>query len=46
MTLLRMSAVSAAAVFGIYLLGALGGTVAKGAGLDRGLPAPLVDETP
>jgi peptide-methionine (S)-S-oxide reductase len=46
MTLLRTSAVSAAALLGIYLLGPLGGTVAKGADLDRMLPAPLVDETP
>jgi len=46
MTLLRTSAVSAAALLGIYLLGPLGGTVAKGADLDRMLPAPLIDETP
>jgi peptide-methionine (S)-S-oxide reductase len=43
---LRTSAVSAAALLGIYLLGPLGGTVAKGADLDRMLRAPLVDETP
>ena len=34
-TLLRVSAVSAAALLGIYLLGPFGGTVAKGADLDR-----------
>ncbi len=44
--LLRASAVSAAALLGIYLLGPFGGTVASGADLDRTLPAPLVDETP
>jgi peptide-methionine (S)-S-oxide reductase len=45
-TLLRASAVSAAALLGIYLLVPFGGTVAMGADLDRSLPAPLVDETP
>jgi peptide-methionine (S)-S-oxide reductase len=45
-TLLRMSAASAAALLGIYLLGPFGGTVAKGADLDRKLPALVVDETP
>jgi peptide-methionine (S)-S-oxide reductase len=39
-------ALSAAALLGISLLGPFGGTVAKGADLDRSLPAPLVDETP
>ena len=45
-SLLRASAVSTAALLGIYLLGPFGGTVARGADLDRTLPAPLVDETP
>ena len=45
-TLLRVSAVSAAALVGVYLLGPPGGTVAQGADLDRMLPVPLVDETP
>src|ERR1700692_4635290 len=44
-TLLRTSAVSAAVLLGIYLLGPFGGFVAKGADLDRTLPAPLIDET-
>jgi peptide-methionine (S)-S-oxide reductase len=39
-------ALSAAALLGICLLGPFGGTVAKGADLDRSLPSPLVDETP
>jgi peptide-methionine (S)-S-oxide reductase len=45
-TLLRISAVSAAALLGVYLLSPFGSTVAKGADLDRSLAAPLVDETP
>ena len=45
-TLLRMSAVSAAVLLGLYLLGPFGGTAAQGADLDRKLPDPLVDETP
>jgi hypothetical protein len=45
-TLLRMSAVPAAALLGVYLLGPSGGTVAQGADLNQKLPAPLVDETP
>ena len=45
-TLLRVSAVSAAALVGVYLLGPSGGTVVQGADLDRMLPVPLVDETP
>src|ERR1700722_11502895 len=45
-TLLCVSAVSAAALVGVYLLGPSGGTVARGADLDRMLPVPLVDETP
>src|SRR3984885_14931360 len=45
-TLLRVSAVSAAALVGIYLLGPPGGTVAQGADLDRMLPVALVDKTP
>src|SRR5260370_39103308 len=45
-TLLRVSAVSAAALVGVYLLGPSGGTVARGADLDRMLPVPQVDETP
>src|SRR5271155_2357756 len=40
------SAVSAAALLGMYLAGAGGGTAAKGADIDQRLPAPLVDETP
>jgi peptide-methionine (S)-S-oxide reductase len=44
--LLRALAVSAAALLGIYLLDPFGDTVARGADLDRSLPAPLVDETP
>jgi peptide-methionine (S)-S-oxide reductase len=42
----RSSAASAAALLGIYLLGPFGGVAAKGADLDRSLPAPLVDEAP
>src|SRR3984885_15017894 len=45
-TLLRMSAVSAAVLLGLYLVGPFGGNAAQGADLDRRLPAPLVDETP
>jgi peptide-methionine (S)-S-oxide reductase len=45
-SLLRASAVSTAALLGIYLLGSFSDTVARGADLDRTLPAPLVDETP
>jgi peptide-methionine (S)-S-oxide reductase len=45
-TLLRASAVSAAALLAVYLVGPFGGTVAKGADIDQSLPAPLVDETP
>lgn len=45
-TSLRMPAVSAAALLGIYLLGLFGGTVAKGTDLDQRLPAPVMDETP
>lgn len=40
------SAVSAAALLGVYLAGPFGGTVANGADIDRRLPAPLVDQTP
>jgi peptide-methionine (S)-S-oxide reductase len=45
-TLLRTSALSAAALLGISLLGPFGATVAKDPDLNRSLPAPLVDETP
>lgn len=45
--LLRASAVSAVvALLGIYLASPSGGTVAKGADIDKRLPAPVVDETP
>ena len=44
--LLRASAVSAVALSGIYQAGIFGGTVAKGADIDKRLPAPVVDETP
>jgi len=37
---------SAAALLGVCLAGPFGGPVAKGADIDRRLPAPLVDETP
>ncbi len=40
------SAVSAAALLGMYLAGAVGGIAAKGADIDQRLPDPLVDETP
>lgn len=43
-TLVRASAVAAATLLGVYLAGSLGGTAAKGADIDRSLPAPLVDE--
>jgi len=42
----RASAVSAAALLGLYLVAPFGGTVAKGADLDQRLPAPVLDETP
>ena len=42
----RASAVSAAALLGIYLAGPFDGTVAKGADLYQRLPAPLLDEAP
>src|ERR1700733_2382876 len=45
-TLLRVSAVSAAALVGGGFVGPPGGTAAQGANLDRMLPVPLVDETP
>jgi peptide-methionine (S)-S-oxide reductase len=37
---------AAAALLGVYLTGAVGGTAAKSADLNQRLPAPLVDETP
>ena len=40
------SAVSVAALLGMYLAGAVGGIAAKGADIDQRLPDPLVDETP
>jgi len=40
------SAVSAAALLGMYLAAAVGGIAAKGADIDQRLPDPLVDETP
>jgi peptide-methionine (S)-S-oxide reductase len=42
----RVSAASVAAALTLYLAGPLGSTVARGAGIDRRLPAPLPDETP
>ena len=41
----RASAVSAAALLGLYLVAPFGGTVAKSADLDQRLPAPVLDET-
>jgi peptide-methionine (S)-S-oxide reductase len=42
----RASAVSAAALLGIYLAGPFDGIVAKSTDLDQRLPAPLLDEAP
>jgi peptide-methionine (S)-S-oxide reductase len=42
----RVSAASVAAALTLYLAGPLGSTVARGAGIDQRLPAPLLDETP
>lgn len=42
----RTSALSGAALLGLYVAGPLVGPVARGADIDQRLPAPLVDETP
>lgn len=44
--LLRASAISAAALLGVYPASPFGGSVAKGGAIDQSVPAPLTDETP